>query len=366
MPTTLRYPWQPMRDLAAAVFERAGMTPGDAALVADSLIAADLRGVMSHGLVRLASYERNLREGAVSPTAQPQVVRESEATALVDGQNAMGQVVGVRSMELTMAKARRVGTATVAARHSNHLGTCAYYALLAASEGFVGIAATNGAAAMAPWGGIDPIVGNNPLAIAAPMGGSAPIVLDMAMTVVARGKVRLAQMRGEAVPAGWGFDKTGRPTQDPGEVLSGTLAPMGGYKGYGLAVMVDLLTAALTGAALSPELENMGFTLGGDGHQLARGPEAPGVGTGHLFMAIDVGRFLPLEEFERRVAGYAALLHGARRAEGVDAIYLPGEPEQNTEADRRARGIPYEPHLVQELRDIAARVGLPFPEPVTP
>jgi LDH2 family malate/lactate/ureidoglycolate dehydrogenase len=360
MAMTLRFDAQALRELATAAFESAGMTTADAALTADTLVAADLRGVMSHGMVRLPVYVRNLRDGSVSPTAQPVVISDSPSTALFDGQNAMGQVVGVRAMDLAIEKARASGVASVGARHSNHFGTCAYYALRAAQQNMIGIATTNGAAAMAPWGAIEPLVGNNPLAIAAPAGPS-PIVLDMAMTVVARGKIRLAQLRGEPLPTGWGFDKLGHPSQDPGEVLNGSLAPVGGYKGYGLAVVVDLLTAVLTGAALSPELENMGFTAGAGGPTLARGPEPPGQGTGHWFLALDIAAFLPLDEFERRAAGYAALLHAAPRAEGTSAIYLPGEPELATERDRLAHGIPYEESVIEELRALAADVGLSFP-----
>jgi LDH2 family malate/lactate/ureidoglycolate dehydrogenase len=362
MATTLRFASEALRELATAAFAGAGMSDDDAALTADTLISADLRGVMSHGMVRLPVYVRNLREGTVSPTAQPVVVSDSPSTALLDGQNAMGQVVGVRAIDLAIEKARATGVASVGARHSNHFGTCAYYALRAAQRDMIGIAATNGAAAMAPWGAVEPMVGNNPLAVAAPA-GPAPIVLDMAMTVVARGKIRLAQLRGEPLPPGWGFDKLGHPSQDAGEVLAGSLAPVGGYKGYGLAVVVDLLTAVLTGAALSPELENMGFTAGADGPTLAHGPEPPGQGTGHWFLALDIAAFLPLDEFERRAAGYAALLHAAPRAEGTSAIYLPGEPELATERDRLARGIPYEAPVVDELRQLAAEAGLPFPAP---
>jgi LDH2 family malate/lactate/ureidoglycolate dehydrogenase len=175
MATTTRFAADALREFATAAFERAGMTPEDAALTADTLIAADLRGVMSHGMVRLPIYVRNLRDGAVSATAQPVLVSDSPSTALLDGQNAMGQVVGVRGMDLAIEKARASGVASVGVRNSNHFGTCAYYALRAAEHDMLGMAATNGAAAMAPWGGIEPMVGNNPLAVAAPA-GEAPIV----------------------------------------------------------------------------------------------------------------------------------------------------------------------------------------------
>ncbi len=359
----LRYACQPLEAFATAAFQAAGMRPGDASLAAHSLVAADLRGVMSHGLVRLPVYVHNLRSSAVNPTAQPTVTAETDTTAVVDGQNAMGQVVGTRAMALAIQKAAERGVGVVAARHSNHLGTCAHYALLAAQRGMVGIAMTNGAAAMAAWGGVDRIVGNNPIAIAAPTDGHCPVVLDMAQTVVARGKIKLAELRGERIPLGWAADPAGRPTEDPSAALSGALLPIGGHKGYGLAVVVDLLAAALSGARLSPEIENMGFTEADE--RPVFGPEPPGVGTGHWFMALDVARFVPLDEFRRRATGYAHILKASRRAEGVATISLPGEPECRAEQERQARGIPYEAHVVEQLRALAVRAGLPFPHPLT-
>lgn len=362
--TLPRYSCDALLEFATAAFSAVGMTADDARLVAETLVSADARGVMSHGLARLPIYCRNLETGAVSATAQPTIVREDTGTALVDGQNAMGQVVAVWAMELAMRKASSTGVGTVTVRNSNHLGTCAYYAMLAARRGMIGFTATNGSRAMAPWGGVEPLVGNNPLAIAAPAADDELVVLDMAMTVVARGKIKLAQMRGEQIPLGWGLDAEGRPTQDPTAALNGSLAPVGGYKGYGLAVMVDLLTAALSGAALSPELANMGFTAG-EGADTTVGPEPPGIGTGHWMLAIDIARFVPLEEFRRRVAGYAAILKSTRLAEGVTTIHLPGGPENITERERRARGIPYDPAVLEELREFASRHGLRFPDPVS-
>jgi LDH2 family malate/lactate/ureidoglycolate dehydrogenase len=362
-PTT-RYAWEPLVEFASTAFARAGMGADDARLTATSLVMADLRGVTTHGLVRLPVYVRNLRDGTADPGAQPEVLRESGGTALVDGQNAMGQVVSARAMELAIAKARQVGVGAVTVRNSNHFGTCAHWALMAAEQGMIGIASTNGSAAMAPTGGLEMLVGNNPLAIAAPSDEPYPVVLDMALTVVARGRIRLAQMNGEAIPLGWGLDKQGQPTTDPAAALTGSLLPVGGYKGYGLAVMVDLLTAVLSGAALSPELENMGFTLNQSDEKLVKGPLEPGVGTGHFFLALDVQQLMPLAEFKRRASAYAAMLHAAPRADGVERIYLPGEIEWRTEQDRRANGIAYEASLVREWQKLGEAEGLPVPAPL--
>ncbi len=356
---TVRFEAPSVLDFATDVMAWTGMRPEDARLVASTLVDADLRGVMSHGLVRLSIYADNVKSGRVSGTAEPSVAREDASVAVVDGQNAMGQVVATRAMDLAIERAERSGVGVVAARHSNHLGACATYARMAASRGMIGIAMTNAAAAMAPWGGVDPVVGNNPLAIAAPSGGHCPVVLDMAQTVVARGKVKLAELRGQPIPLGWAQDERGLPTQDATEGLRGALLPVGGHKGYGMAVMVDLLAGALSGAALSPELSNMGFT--GAGHTGMVGPEPPGTGVGHWFLALDIQRFVPLEEFTRRVTGYAQMLRATRLAEGTARIYLPGEPECLLEQERQTSGIPYEAPVVEDLRQLASQSGLHLP-----
>lgn len=359
-PLVERFAAEPLLAFASGALERAGMRAEDAGLVARTLVAADLRGVMTHGLVRLPVYVASLRQGKVHATAQPELLRDSTSVALVDGNNAMGQVVAAACMEIALAKAAVTGAGAVTARNSNHLGTCAYYAQLAADRGMIGLATTNASAAMAPWGAVQSLVGNNPVAIAAPVADGPPIVLDMALTMVARGRVRLAQMRGEAIPPGWGLDAAGSSTTDPAAALDGSLLPIGGYKGYGLAVMVDLLAGALAGAALSPELENMGFTAG-DGDQVVQGPEPPGVGTGHFFLALDIRQFVPLDEFKRRAAGYATMLRAAKLAEGTAAVYLPGELEAHAEQDQLERGIAYEATVIEALTALADAEGIPLP-----
>ena len=360
-----RYDAAQLLAFAAAACAAHGMSAGDARVTAEALVSTDLRGVMTHGLVRLPVYLANLQKGKVVASARPRVERESGGTALVDGEAAMGQVVGAFAMETAIRLAKQHGVGTVAVRNSNHLGACAYYAMQAAEAGMVGIAMTNGSSAMAPWGGVEARVGTNPFALAAPgpldETMCCPVVLDIAMTVGARGKIKMAQLRGEALPPDWAFDSVGLPTRDASAALGGSVAPMAGHKGYGLAVFVDLLTAALSGAALSPELENMGFT--GDDRQPVRGPEAPGEGTGHWMQAVDVSRFLPLDDFRRRVRGYAAILKAAGTAPWAAGIYLPGEIECRLEAERRAAGIPYEAHAVEALEQVARATGVPLPAP---
>jgi LDH2 family malate/lactate/ureidoglycolate dehydrogenase len=349
-------------DFATACLVAVGMRPGDAALVADSLIAAELRGVTSHGLIRLPVYLANLKDGGVDPTARPILVADGPTAATLDGRRAMGQVASKLGMEIAVERARANGIAAVAVRNSNHFGAGAYWAMLALPHNMVGIAMTNGAVAMAPSGGVTPLLGNNPLAIASPAGKEYPIVLDMAMTTVARGWIKLAAMRDQPLPDGWALDAKGHPTNDPNEALDGSLLPVGGYKGYGLSIVVELLTAVLSGAALGPALENMGFTAGSDAEPIKTPAHAiGGSGTGHFFAAIDIARFMPLDQYTARVDALVQTMKLAELVEGVSGILLPGEREFHTEKARRAEGIAITSELQPQLDEAARLTGVEVP-----
>jgi LDH2 family malate/lactate/ureidoglycolate dehydrogenase len=354
-------------DFATACFVAVGMADDEAALVADTLVAAELRGVTSHGLLRLPVYLANLKDGLVSPTARPMLVADGPTAATMDARNAMGQVASKAGMSLAIERARDNGIAAVAVRNSNHFGAGAYWAMLALPHHMLGIAMTNGAVAMAPTGGVTPLLGNNPLAVASPAGTELPIVLDMAMTTVARGWIKLAALRDQPLPDGWALDAEGRPTNDPQAALDGSLLPVGGYKGYGLSIIVELLTAVLSGAALGPALKNMGFTAGSAG---TTGEPAPvrtpahavgGTGTGHFFAAIDITRFMPLNHYTARVDALVQTMKLAQLIEGVPAILLPGEREFQTEKARRAEGIAITSELLPELEKAARLTGVELP-----
>lgn len=358
-------------DFATACFVSVGMRPDDAALVADSLVAAELRGVTSHGLIRLPVYLRNLQDGSVDPTARPVLAADGPAVATLDARGAMGQVASKQGMTLAIERARASGIAAVAVRNSNHFGAGAYWAMLALPHDMVGVAMTNGAVAMAPTGGVTPLLGNNPIAVASPAGSAHPIVLDMALTTVARGWIKLASLRDEPLPDGWALDAQGHPTNDPNAALDGSLLPVGGYKGYGLAVIVELLTAALSGAAMGPALENMGFTAG-SGSGSGSGPDAGplqtpahqigGSGTGHFFVAIDVARFMPLQQYTARVDALVQTMKLAQLVEGVPDILLPGEREYLAEQARRAEGIAITPELRPQLEAAARLTDVEVPQ----
>ena len=334
----------------AAVLERCGVEAGDADAVATVLIDANLRGVDTHGVALLPLYARRLRSGAIDARPSIQVVRETASFALIDGGNGLGQLAAVRAMQLALRKAGETGAAIVGVRNSNHFGAAAHYAMMGPADGKIGLAMTVGAGnCMAPWGGVDNLLSNNPLAIAVPAGEEVSPVLDMATSVVARGKVIAAAKEGRPVPAEWALDAAGRPTTDPHAALEGVLLPIGGYKGYGLTVMIGLLAGALTGAALDRQVR-----------PFLEETIAPANG-GHLFGAIDVGAAGPLEEFCARVDAHVRTIRESRRAPGVERIYVPGEIEHLTARERRLNGIPLGAPSVQELRRLAGELDVRAP-----
>jgi LDH2 family malate/lactate/ureidoglycolate dehydrogenase len=281
----------------------------------------------------------------------------------------MGHVASKLGMEIAVDRARANGIGAAAVRNSNHFGSGAYWAMLALPHHMVGIAMTNGAVAIAPTGGVTPLLGNNPIAVASPAGGELPIVLDMALTTVARGWIKLAAMRDQPLPDGWALDARGNPTNDPNEALDGSLLPVGGYKCYGLAIAVELLTGVLSGAALGPALENMGFTAGSGGEAL-RTPahEIGGSGTGHFFAAIDVARFMPFEQYAARIDALVKTMKLTELATGTTSVLLPGEREFLTERQRRAEGITITPELAPQLAEAGrlAEIEPPAQEPSRP
>lgn len=333
-----------LRAFAGAVLQSAGVPAADAAIVAETLVEADLRGVHSHGVMLLSLYVKRLQAGLVRAQAEMATVAEGPAFAVVDAHNSLGQVAGVRAMDLAIRKARESGVGVVGVAHSTHFGAAAYYALRATAQNMIGVAITNTLPLMPPVGGAQPIVGNNPVAYAIPARRFPPVVLDIATSVVARGKIRAAMGRGDRIPLGWGTDRRGVPTDRPEEVMAGgMLLPAGGHKGFGLAMIFDLLCGPLTGASWSAG------TAG-----LALPEHARPQDIGHMFHAFDVGRFRPLRAFEDEVDRYIDTVHAAPRAPGVDRLYVPGEIECETAEVRRRDGIPLDAYVLADLGRLAA------------
>jgi LDH2 family malate/lactate/ureidoglycolate dehydrogenase len=331
--------------LCTNIFHACRMSRGDAALLAESLVMADVRGVHSHGVLRVPDYVDKLLVGGVDPQGRPRVVREAAGAIVVDGGNSMGQIGSAFAMRRAMERARDTSIALAAVRGSNHCGTMAYFVMMALEADMIGVAATNALPTMAPWGGIDKILGINPLGVAIPAGEEPPIVYDAAFSASSHGKIRVYKQKGFPIPEGWAFDPQGRPTTDPAQAVDGLLQPIGGYKGTGLAVVFGVLSTLLAGASFGTELGTMvdGPTAGADGH---------------FYLAIKISAFVDAAIFKARVDRIVRQIRESRPAPGFARAYAPGELEAETERQHRAQGIPLNAETLTGIRHAAGRVGV--------
>ncbi len=344
-----RVPADELYQFAEGAFERIGLTSEHAAAVADTLVQADLRGTYSHGVIRLPFLVARVQKGGANPRPKIRVVQDHLGTAVMDGDRALGQVTGIECMRLAIAKARVTGIGCAVARNSDFIGACAYYPMMALTVDMIGLGWTNSFPGMAPWGGRTNGICNNPLAVAVPTLRRPPIVLDMAMSVVAGGRVRLAAKKGEKIPLGWVVNKEGKQTDDPNDLpRGGALLPLG-YKGYGLAVIGEILSGVLPAARILTEIPSW-----------FGAPESP-VGNGHFHLAIDVARFGDVAAFKARVDQMIDMLKATPRMDGVDEILVPGEPEARKAAEQQALGVQVPVPVVRDLRNLAEglRVELP-------
>jgi LDH2 family malate/lactate/ureidoglycolate dehydrogenase len=327
-----------------AIFRGCGMDEADASLLAKTLVLADLRGVHSHGTLRVPEYVKKLVTDGVDPRGRPFVAQDHGAALVVDGANSMGQIAGSFAMSAAIERAKTAGLAFAAVRRSNHCGAMDFYTLMAVRADMVGIAGTNALPTMAPWGGADKIVGINPLSVAFPASKEQPFVLDFAFGATAHGKIRVYHQKGSPIPEGWAFDEQGRPTTDAAEALRGLIQPIGGHKGVGLGMAVGMLSTLLSGAAYGLESGNMvdGAKVGTDGH---------------FFMAIDIAAFTDVAGVKARVDGIIEQVHGARRAQGTQNLLVPGELEAGFEREYRRDGIPLSAATLDGILAAAASVG---------
>jgi LDH2 family malate/lactate/ureidoglycolate dehydrogenase len=330
---------------AAAVLAAVGVPAGDAGLVADSLVTADLWGHQSHGVLRLSWYVNRIRAGVMRAVTTPETVSDTGPLAVVDGHDGVGQVLAAHAAREATRRAREHGVGVVAVRNSNHFGTAAYFTRMAARDGCVAILATNASPAMAPWGGRGRVVGTNPWSIAAPAGRHDVVVMDIANTAVARGKVYLASQRGEAIPAGWAIDADGAPTTDPAAAIAGAILPMAGHKGYAISLMMDVLSGVLTGSAF-------GSAVGGP-YQA----EQPS-GCGHLFIALDVAAFGDPDGFARRMEQLVGEIRSVPLAQGFDEVLYPGELETRAAREHRNKGLSLPRQTLDDLRRLATSTGV--------
>ena len=337
-----------LKEVAVHILKGLNATEEEATLVAESLVRADMRGTDTHGVTYLKLLADRVDMQMINLPTPLKVIKEDVATGLIDGGNGLGQVAAHRAMMMSIEKARCCGVGCCLVRNTNNIGFLGFYTMMAAEKGMVGIIMTNAAAAISPWGGAEAFFGTNPLSIAVPGDSEkTAIVLDMSSSLVARGKIRRAQRLKESIPQGWAFDETGSPTIDPAAALKGTLAPMGGPKGYGLAVMVDVLAGMMSGSKY------------GTGVRTFHQPEGP-TGVGVCCMAIDVERFMPVNAFKGLIRSYAESIRGSRKAKGVSRIYLPGEIESEKEKTSLREGIEINAETVKNLNQLLEKIESPL------
>lgn len=338
---TIQVPVDKIIDLSQRSLERVGVPPEDAAMVIEILVLADLQGIDTHGTRRLGPYIERVRKNLIKNQPKITLDKKTPSVALLEGDNALGQLVGQRALQAAVEMAKDQGIAYVGCRHSNHFGAGAPYALLACRANMICMLGTNAFPTMAPWGGREVKVGNNPLAIGIPRRKSPHFILDMAMSVAARGKMRKASERGEAIPGDWALDSKGAPTTDPLEGLKGFVRPIGGHKGYGLALVVDVLAGVLTAGAFGTGVKSL--------FQNMDEPQD----IGHFFIALDPSRFLNLESFFSRMDDFAGELKNTEPFDEASPVLMPGEIEEANLQHRTATGIPLDEKTYQLLEDLA-------------
>ncbi|MCP4541514.1 MAG: Ldh family oxidoreductase [Chloroflexi bacterium] len=350
-----------IENLMIDVFRGLGVPEDEARICADVLIASDLRGVESHGVGRLKYYYDRIEAGVQFSKTHMEIVKETETTALVDGHHGMGHVIAYRSMRMAMDKAKQYGLGAVTVRNSTHFGIAGYYPLMATKEGMMGLTVTNARPAVAPTFSTEPMLGTNPIAFAAPSDMDYPFSFDGATSISQRAQIEVLARAEKKVPVGWVIDANGNPATDPVKILedmgkaNAALLPLGGagvlmagFKGYDLATIVEILSASLSGGVFMKDL--LGFAPDG-----SRRPYM----LGHFFLAIDIEHFIPLDVSRCITGQIMRTLHNARKAPGVERIYVAGEHEYEKEKLIREQGVSVNSNLRRDLQIVRDELNIP-------
>jgi len=345
---------QNLLNFTQKVFESFGLNADDAFICADNLVMADLRGIPSHGVARLQRYVDGIRNGAILPYNRPIIVKETPVSAVIDGQAGLGQLVGHFSTRLAIAKAQQAAVGIVTVRNSNHYGIAGYYSMMILKENMLGISMTNSAPLVVPTFGREMVIGTNPISLAAPAKNRQPFVLDMATSVIPRGKLEVYNREEKKMPEGWTVDENGQVTTDPGRVLNnlikrlgGGILPLGGegelfsgYKGYGLAVLVDILCGVLSGGAYADLVD-----------RTIDGKKVP-ADVGHFFLALDIASFVDFNTFTAKMDDLLNRIQNSAKAVNQDHIYIHGEKEFANTAKYEKQGIPLQEKVYKNLQTI--------------
>ncbi len=343
----MRFPASSLKAFTAKAFESVGVPQADAHAIAGLMVEADLQGSDGHGIFRLPQYIRRIQAGGVNVKPTIRVERERAAMALVHGDNGMGHLVMKFAAERAIEKARGAGAAWVGVRWSNHAGPASLYAKMPMRAGMIGLYfAVGNANHLPPWGGVELLLSTNPIAVAIPAGAEPPIVLDMATTVAAFGKVKTRAQRGEPMPEGWMVDREGKPLTDPKRVHEGFLLPIGGYKGYGMALAFGILAGTLNGAAMGRDVVDF------------NADDSTPTNTGHAIAAIDISAFQELDEFRKNVDSLSRDIRGSERMKGCERIFLPGEQSHAKFAERARDGVPLPEPLLAALNQLGGKLGI--------
>lgn len=349
----MRVPRERLEALASRLAEAAGLTAEDAQLFVRALVDADLHGISTHGLSRLSIYLRRIQLGLINPAAELRIDRQRAATLALDACNGVGHVQAIKTLRMLMPLAEQSGIACATIRNSQHFGALSYYCNLAAEQGFILIAVTNGEPAMSPAGGYDAFFGTNPIAASFPTGKGFPIKIDLSTSAVARGNIIAAAKKKAAIPLGWALDVNGNPTTDAENALMGTVLTMAGHKGYALALMVEMLSGVLSGAAI-------GSGVGSMYKDLDRKQDV-----GHFFCLLHIDAFMDRAEFIHRIDATIDALKAGRKMTGVDEILVPGERSARAATENERLGIFISPETAKELEDWCTRLNVEFTLPGT-
>jgi len=336
-----------LRAYGREAFSQAGLPAEGAETITEVQLESSLRGQPTHNMGDVPGYCRRIKAGQMNPRPNIRTIKGTGVSARIDGDNGPGQWVSVVATREAITRAKEHGVGIVTVQHSNHFGAAGHYAWLMLQEDLIGQCTTNGGLVLAPWGGVSPTFGNNPLGVGIPAGRHLPILLDIAMSVVAQGKIGLAIAEGKPIPLGWMMDKRGRLSTDPKDAGEGMGVPIAQHKGYGLALVMETLSGLLSGAKFCLDHDRETFRSGAEEHDL-----------GHFFIAMNPEMFMPIDEFKARVDRMIDDVKKSELAEGVNGILLPGEPEMRNRQRHLAEGIPLLPSTLKRLLDYQKDAGL--------
>lgn len=356
------YTYEYLENFTKSVFIKMGCPPEDAQLATDVFMAAELRGLPSHGMIRIKDYFQLWQAKRINVRPNMKIVHQTPSTAVFDGDGAIGMIAASRSMQIAIEKAEKAGTGWVSTRNSNHFGIAGYYAMMALEKDMIGISMTNANPLVAPTFSVSRLLGTNPVAVAIPAGEKDPFVADFSTTPIARGKLAVAARQGNKVPLGYVQDKDGAASDQP-DILKegGSMLTLGGdyehgsHKGYCMSAVVDIFSAVLSGA-------NFGPFVPPSVAYLPVLEEKVGEGTGHFFGAMRIDAFRPASEFKSMMDQWITTFKNAKPAEGQNEVLIPGEPEKRKEETIKQEGINVMPTVVKEMKEIAKYLGVEFKE----